>query len=235
MTNKTVQQAPKKMSTSLKAALIVIPVVVLAIAIAIFVYVQNSKAAIDESPTGEGGGDAVPLVLENSHVMNDAGEGAPVLVEFLDFECEACGAVYPVIENVRAQYDGQLTYVMRYFITNHANSMNAALAAEAASEQGKFEEMFHTLFERQAEWGEQQEPQSDVFRGYAEELGLDMAAYDKAVANPATEERIMIDHNAGIKLGVRGTPTFLLDGEQLQLQYVSDLTDAIDAAIAKRD
>lgn len=234
MTNTTVPQTPKKMSASLKTALIVIPVVVLAIVIAIFVYVQNSKAELGESPNGEGKGDTVPMVLEDSHVMNDAGEGAPVLVEFLDFECEACGAVYPVIEEVRAQYDGQLTYVMRYFITNHANSLNAALAAEAASQQGKFEDMFHTLFERQAEWGEKQDSQADVFRGYAEELGLDMEAYDKSVADPATQERIELDHNAGLKLGVRGTPTFILDGEQLQLQYVTDLTDAIDAAIAKR-
>lgn len=222
------------MSTSLKVALIVVPAVLLAFAIAIFVSVQGNKAALEEAPTGETGGSAVPMVLDDSHVLDDGGEGAPVLVEFLDFECEACGAIYPVIEQIRAQYDGQLTYVPRYFITQHANSMNAALAAEAAAQQGKFEEMFHTLFEHQTEWGEQQASQADVFRGYAEGLGLDLAAYDEVVADPATEARIMVDHNAGLKLGTRGTPSFFLDGKQLELQYVSDLTDAIDAAIAER-
>lgn len=218
----------------MKAAMIVIPAVLLAFAIAIFVSVQNNKAEVEEAPGGEGAGSSVPMVLDDSHVLSDGGEGAPVLVEFFDFECEACGAVYPVIEEIRAQYDGKLTYVPRYFITNHANSMNAALAAEAAAQQGKFEEMFHKLFETQPEWAERQDSQAAVFRGYAEAMGLDMAAYDAAVADPATQARIELDHNAGLKLGVTGTPSFFLDGELLDLVYVSDLTDAIDKAIAER-
>ena len=154
---------------------------------------------------------------------------------FLDFECEACGAVYPVIEDIRKQYDGEMTYVARYFNTNHANSMNAALAAEAAAQQGKFEEMYRKLFESQPEWAEQQESQADKIRGYAEELGLDMQAYDQAVADPATQQRVEEDHNAGLSLGVQGTPTFFLNGELLQPQSVNDITDALDAAIAESE
>ena len=161
--------------------------------------------------------------------------GEPVLVEFLDFECEACGAVYPVIEEIRKQYDGRITYVARYFNTNHANSMNAALAAEAAGQQGKFEEMYRKLFESQPEWAEQQDSQADKIRGYAEELGLDMQAYDQAVADPATQQRVEEDHNTGLSLGVQGTPTFFLNGELLQPQSVTDITDALDAAIAESE
>jgi len=83
--------------------------------------------------------------------------------------------------------------------------MNAALAAEAASEQGKFEEMFHILFERQAEWGEQQDSQADVFRGYAEELGLDMAAYDKAGSIDGLMGSAYLFHSTRISQVIQGS------------------------------
>lgn len=232
MTQHIVQKPKKKISTSMKAALITIPTLLLVFLIFIVVTLLNRPETTTPSNDGQA---STPMVQENSHILNDAGEGAPVLVEFLDFECEACGSVFPVIEEIRKQYDGELTYVARYFITNHANSMNAAIAAEAAAQQSKFEEMYRKLFETQPEWAEQQDSQADKIRGYAEELGLDMEAYDQAVADPATQARVEEDHDAGMSLGVRGTPTFFLNGELLQPQMVTDITDAIDAAIANKE
>ena len=237
----TVQKPNKKLSTSQKAALIAIPAVLLIALILILISVLNRpevQAPGEASNSGGTGGGTptqseVPLVQENSHVLDDAGEGAPVLVEFLDFECEGCGAVYPVIEEIRQQYDGQITFVARYFITNHKNSMKAAIAVEAASQQGKFEDMYKKLFESQSEWAEQQTSQADKIRSYAEALGLDMDAFDEAVADPATQARVEEDHNAGMSLGVRGTPTFFLNGELLQPESVTDITDALDAAITE--
>lgn len=63
----------------------------------------------------------------------------------------------------------------------HANAENAAVAVEAAAQQGRFEDMYDRMYETQPEWGEEQESQAAVFRGFAEEMGLDMAAYDAAV------------------------------------------------------
>ncbi|MBL3698745.1 hypothetical protein D3228_03630 [Leucobacter luti] len=175
----------------------------------------------------------VGAVAENSHVLDDAGENAPTLVEFLDFECEACGALYPVIEDIRAQYDGKINVVVRYFpLSGHLNSMNAAVAVEAAAQQGKFEEMSAMMFETQLEWGEKQESEAARFRGYADALGLDLAAFDAAVADPATQARVEEDLAAGQALGVQGTPTFFLDGALLQPTQISDITDALDRALA---
>lgn len=95
--------------------------------------------------------------------------------------------------------------------------------------------MYRKLFESQPEWAEQQDSQADKIRGYAEELGLDMQAYDQAVADPATQQRVEEDHNTGLSLGVQGTPTFFLNGELLQPQSVTDITDALDAAIAESE
>lgn len=176
---------------------------------------------------------ATPPVLDPStHLLDDAGAGAPVVVEFLDFECEACGAVYPTMEALREEYGGEVTFGVRYFpLPGHFNSRNAAIAVEAAAQQGEFEAMYQRMFETQPEWGEARESEAARFRGYAEQLGLDMAAYDEAVADPATEARVEQDFQAGIALGVDRTPTIFVDGERLELTQASDIETAIQAAI----
>lgn len=190
------------------------------------------------SPPGspEAGDTGAPSVVRpNSHVLDDGGQDAVTVVEFLDFECEACGAFYPVVEELRQQYAGEITYVLRYFpLPGHYNSTNAALAAEAAAQQGQLEGMYNRLFQTQAEWGEAQESRADLFRTFAEEMGLDMVAYDEAVADPATLSRVELDVADGRALGVSSTPTFFVDGTLVQLQGLTDLEDAIAQALDAR-
>lgn len=172
------------------------------------------------------------VVRDNSHRLSAPATSEATLVEFLDFECEACGAAFPVVEDLRERYGDQVTFVARYFpLPGHANSMNAALAVEAAAQQGAYEAMYRRMFETQAQWGEQQQSQAPLFRGFAEELGLDMAAYDRAVADPATRARVEQDKQDGEALGVTGTPTFFLDGELLEPTSVEGFEAAIEAAI----
>lgn len=215
------------MKNSVKATLIAIAVaIVLLIVGIVFAISQQQPAAPEE------GGESQQTVRTDSHVLDDGGEGAITVVEFLDFECEACGAFYPVVEELREKYDGEITYVVRYFpLPGHTNSTQAALAAEAAGQQDRFEDMYHRLFETQAQWGEQPEETPEVFRGFAEELGLDMAAYDAAIADPATATRVQSDKTDGEKLSVNSTPTFFVDGEKVVLQEWDDLEQAIEKAV----
>ncbi|MDX2377739.1 DsbA family protein [Microbacterium sp. LRZ72] len=216
------------MKTPIKVT-IVTTAVVAALLLAALIYVLISQAATSPPPED---GEESQVVRPNSHVLDDGGDGAVTVVEFLDFECEACGAFYPVVEDLREQFSGEITYIVRYFpLPGHTNSTNAALAAQAAAEQGQFEEMYHRLFETQAEWGEAQESRAEVFRGFAEDLGLDMATYDVAVADPATLARVEADFTEGQALGVGSTPTFFVDGELLELQKWNDLEDAIRQAV----
>ncbi len=173
------------------------------------------------------------LVDERTHVLQDAGEGAPVVVEFFDYECPACAQFHPIVEELRAQHEGEVTFAVRYFpLSAHPNAVPAAAAAEAASQQGEFEAMHDRLFETQDAWAGSPDAAA-TFRGYAEELGLDLAAYDEAVAAESTADRIALDVDAGVAAGVRSTPTFFVDGEQLELRDYSDLATAIDAALAE--
>ena len=172
------------------------------------------------------------LIRDDSHRLGAPGTDKVVLVEFLDFECESCRAAYPVVEDLRTKYAGKVDFVVRYFpIPSHANAVNSAVAVEAAAQQGKFEDMYKRMYDTQTTWGEQQDSKADVFRGFAQELGLDLAAYDKAVADKATAERVERDRQDGLDLGVQGTPTFFLNGKKLQPNTVQDFHDSIDAAL----
>ena len=165
------------------------------------------------------------------YVLDEVGPEVPTLVEYLDFQCPSCAALHPTVTALRVQYEGKINFVVRQFpLPGHPHAMDAALAAEAAGQQGRFEDMYSKLFENHDEWAAEVGPQAGTFRNYAEELGLDLAAYDAAIEDPATSERIQADIDDARRAGAQGTPTFVLDGEVLQLQEVSDLTDALDSA-----
>lgn len=173
--------------------------------------------------------DPATLVRENSIMLNSNPDAKAQIVEFLDFECEACGAFYPVMEEFRKANGDKIDYVVRYFpLPGHNNSMNAAVAAEAANQQGKFEDMYNKLFTTQKEWGEKQDSQAELFRSYAEQIGLDMAAYDKAVADPATQARVQSDIDDGKALGVNSTPTFFINGQVAEFKGMKTAQDVLD-------
>ena len=91
--------------------------------------------------------------------------------------------------------------------------------------------MYHRMYATQAEWGEQQESEAALFRTFAEDLGLDMAAYDDAVADPATLERVLSDREDGLALGVQGTPTFFVNGEKVQVDTTTEFVELIEDAL----
>ena len=172
------------------------------------------------------------LVRPDSHKLDVAADGKATFVEFLDFECESCRAAFPIVEQLRKDYAGKVTFVVRYFpLPSHFNAERAARAVEAAAAQDRFEQMYQKMYETQREWGEQRVPADERFRGFAEDLGLNLTAWDTAYNDPATLERIKRDVADGEALGVAGTPTFFLNGTKLQPKSAQDLTASIDAAL----
>ncbi|GAB3531881.1 hypothetical protein GCM10027403_03060 [Arthrobacter tecti] len=199
-----------------------------ALALVGFFVASNANDAAEQEDLAA----SAQVLRENSHSLSAPEDEKAVLVEFLDFECEACGAVYPFVEELRAEYGDQVSFVSRYFpLPGHPNSMTAAVAVEAAAQQGEFEAMYQRMFETQTEWSHSDQSQAPTFRGYAESLGLDMDAYDSAVADPATQARVMLDKMDGTGLGVSGTPTFFLDGELIEPATQEEFRQLIEAAI----
>jgi protein-disulfide isomerase len=188
----------------------------------------TATAPTDEAPTN-----APQVVADDPRRLGRPGTSGVTFTEFLDFECEACAAAFPAIEQLRREYAGRVTFNIRYFpIDSHQNARNAALAVEAAAQQDKFEEMYKRMYETQGSWGEQQSSKASLFRGFAKDLGLNMREYDAAVADPETTERIERDVQAGQQLGVQGTPSFFIDEEKIEPQSFDDLRQQLDAAIA---
>ncbi|WP_434739859.1 DsbA family protein [Micromonospora sp. SH-82] len=185
------------------------------------------------APAAEGSVDPAVLVRADSHRLATAEDGV-TLVEFLDFECEGCLAAYPAVQRILDTYQGQVTVVVRYFpMPGHPNSDLAAQAAQAAANQGRFAEMYARLFEGQPTWGHRQDPQTEVFVGYARTLGLDVERFRQDLTDPATAARIAADRADGEAAGVTGTPTFFVDGRPLtHLRTEADLVAAIDDALA---
>ncbi len=192
---------------------------------------DHDQADGDETD-GSGQGSAI-VVAGDPRTLGRPGNSGVTFTEFLDFECPACGAAYPLIEQLRQEYAGRVTFNVRYFpLPGHRNAMPAAIAAEAAHRQGKFEAMYAKLFETQREWGGQERSQARTFRGFARELGLDMAAYDAAVKAPATRKRVERDVAAGEALKLAGTPSFFVNEQPFSPQSADDLRARLDAALA---
>ncbi|WAC65975.1 thioredoxin domain-containing protein [Agrococcus sp. SL85] len=219
--------------SALRSLLAVLGAAVLVVAVALLV-VRPWEAATPALPSAATtSGPAPELVDASTHVLADAGPEAPVVVEFLDYECPACGSFHPVVDDLMERYEGRVTFAVRHFpLPSHPDAVPAALAAEAAAQQGAFAPMHDLLFERQADWSGGADATA-AFRSYASELGLDLVAYDAAVADDATLERVALDANAGLALGVQSTPTFYVDGEQVELQRLEDLEAAIAAALGQ--
>jgi len=220
------------MNTNTKVALGFTAVVILSVLAFITVAViqaQNRPQAIPDPTTG-----LPPTVREDSHRLTNPESSTVTFVEFLDFECEACGAAFPYVEQLRAEYGDRVTFVMRYFpLPSHFNSTNAAVAAEAAARQGQLEAMYQKLFESQSEWGEKQDSQAPLFRTYAEELGLDMGQYDADIADPSTLERVKSDFDDGVALGVASTPTMYVNDVIVELTSFEDIRTAVENALAE--
>ena len=209
---------------------IAILAMVLTVVIATVVRADRQEALVAES------GGSAQVVREDSRIISQAPEEKAVLVEFLDFECEACRAAKPFVDELKEEYGQNLTIVARYFpLPGHVNSMNAAVAVEAAAQQDQFVPMLDMIYETQSEWGEASESKADVFRGFAQELGLDMEAFDAAVADPATTARIERDVADGTALQVAGTPTFFLDGERVEATSLEEFSSLIADSIAADD
>ncbi|MGJ3191468.1 DsbA family protein [Paenarthrobacter sp. FR1] len=208
---------PPPMDTAKKARVFIW--VLLAVLVAVGVIWYTAFSLNKPAPTAPAPAAEAQLVREDSHRVTSPSTEKAVLVEFLDFECEACLAAQPVVEDLKKEFGDRITFVNRYFpLPAHRNSATAALAVEAAAQQGKYEQMYAKMFETQPQWGEKTQSQAPLFRTFAQELGLDLAAYDAAVADDKTKERIKKDIADGTALGVKGTPTFFLNGKMLNLE-----------------
>jgi len=130
------------------------------------------------------------------------------VVEFSDFQCPFCSRAVPVLKELEKALGKDVRVVWKHLpLSFHPNAMPAAIAAEAAREQGKFWEMHDKLFADQAAHS------PATYEKYAKELGLDLARFQASMKAPATRARVEADAAAAATAGVTGTPTFVVNGD----------------------
>jgi protein-disulfide isomerase len=153
------------------------------------------------------------------------------LIEFSDFQCPYCSRAKGTIDELLKTYKDDLQVTFRnYPLPFHNNAMPAAIAAQAAAAQGKFWPMYDKLF------ANQQALSPADFEKYATEIGLDMAKFKAAVADPKTKATVEADMKLGNNFGVGGTPAFFINGHAFSGAYpIESFKMAIDEEIKKVD
>jgi len=147
---------------------------------------------------------------------------APItIIEFSDFQCPFCARFHvQTLPTIMDEYinKGTVKLVFRDFPIQsiHPNAVPASVAAECANEQGKFEEMYDTLFEKQNEWNNQEMSKAlDLFSQYASEMQLEQKEFDSCLKNGKYIEEIKKDLDDGRAYGISGTPGFFIGNERI--------------------
>ena len=163
--------------------------------------------------------------------------GSPLLrvtlVEFLDPECESCSLFHPVVKKTLKQNEGRLRYVVRY-APFHPNSKFVVSVLEAARLQNKYWEALDLFFEKLPEWGDHNNPRPDLIWTYVKELGLDVEKIKQDSSNKKIADIIEQEIKDGIKLGIRQTPTFFINGMPVEMNSPDDLVGQIETALSAR-
>ncbi len=155
------------------------------------------------------------------------------VVEFLDPECESCGAMYPIVKKIYEEYKTEMRLVVRY-MAYHQNSKYVANILEGARAENKYWEALELLFKTQGQWANHQNPNPDLIPEILKPLKLNIKKILTDAKAGKYDKQIMEDVEDGNKIGVRGTPTFFVNGNQLQELGYEALKNEIESKLDKK-
>ncbi|HET6413406.1 MAG TPA: thioredoxin domain-containing protein [Anaeromyxobacter sp.] len=169
--------------------------------------------------------------VEPGDPLRGPAEAPVTVVVFSDFQCPFCGRLEPTLAQLQQAYPGKIRFVWKHQpLPMHPNAVPAAIAAEAARDQGKFWEMHDKLF------AAQQDLTPAAFERYAGELGLDLPKFKAALLEKHGQDHIAADQALAAKLGVTGTPTMFFNCREVvgALPYEM-LKQVMDEELKKAD
>lgn len=156
--------------------------------------------------------DSSSLVRFHSPVVGPA--TAPVtIVEFFDPSCEACRAFHPYVKQILAENPQNVRLVIRYTLLHQA-SEEAARLLEAARRQELYLPVMDAILQAQPQWHD--DPSAARAWEAAEQVGLDVARAREEMHSPAIDAILKTDMQDVQTVGVRGTPTFFVNGQPLR-------------------
>ncbi len=150
-------------------------------------------------------GERFRVALRGDEPQMGPDDALVTIVMFSDFECPYCSkASGPIVEAVKLYGDDARLIFKHYPLPGHPNALPAAKVAWAAHQQGKFWEMHDWLYSTHGK--------IDDLPAQLEKLGLDAEQFGKDMASPKAGKAVDDDHFAGGRVGVSGTPSFLVNG-----------------------
>ena len=200
-----------------------------------------STAATSASATASASASAAPSGSATASATADDGyvgyrlnrevPGAGTATLYTDYQCPYCAKAEPKFEEAAKKLDGVLNVTVRHMPLNmHVNAVPAALAVEAAEAQGKHLEMANKLFATQNDWKgiSERDKLRTLFNDYAKELGLNTEEFDKVLLASDTVKPIQRDYDHAVKIGVKGTPTFVVNDKVVEgLDSSSSVDDLV--------
>ncbi|HYL72078.1 MAG TPA: DsbA family protein [Candidatus Dormibacteraeota bacterium] len=168
------------------------------------------------------------LAVGASDHVTGAEHAAVTVVEYGDFECPNCKQAQSAVQLLLERFAGRARLVWRHFPLEdvHPHALAAAEAAECAAGQGKFWPMHDLLFADQAHL------KGKDLLGRAERLGCDAARFTAEMDDHVYLQRVREHIQSGLDSGVRGTPTFFVDGRLHDVSFgLRTLFDAVEARL----
>lgn len=148
--------------------------------------------------------------LAASQVEGSNKNAAFAIVEFSDFQCPYCDQFFKQsLPQLESNYikNGKVLHFFKDFplTTIHPNAMPGAIAARCAGDQGKYWQMHDKIYET-----DQATNDTAKLATYAQALNLNNEEYNSCVNDNKFNSQIQINIDQGNKLGVQGTPTFVI-------------------------
>lgn len=214
------------------------PLSVIAVAVLVAggaaLYMSKQSTQVAETSAATPSANA-PAPTGGGHVRGP--QNAPVtLTEFGDYQCPSCGYYAPIVLELVHRYPTQMKLEFHHYplVSLHQWAMTAALAAEAASDQGKFWEMHDLIYQNQEKWSKSQNAEVE-FLAYANQLGLNANQFMQSMHSPQVQQRVLEDVSRATDAKINETPTFFINGQKLMTRpgSVDEFSKVIQSYLPK--
>lgn len=172
---------------------------------------------------------AIPISDQPANIVSDddaslGRKDAPItIVEFADFQCPYSREASFTMRELALKYPEKINYIYRDFPLSevHPLAQKAAEASECAADQGKFWEYHDKLFQNQSDLSQER------FYQFAAELNLNTSFFRSCLDSGTYKKEVETDYQEGLQAGVRGTPTFFINGNRIQGAIPKDIFEKI--------
>lgn len=198
-------------------------------------YIQNNGEEItmsmDRFLKAENVREANRMVYDYTPTLGND-DAKVTLIEFSDYRCGYCLRVQDTVNQLRDKYGDKVRFAFKNLPILSEESYDAAVAAMAAGEQGKFWEYNTRLWSNQSRIKDGDR----LFNKLAKELKLDMDKFEKDRESELIQARVISDIRDARSKEMTGTPNFLINGEQLSGAVPIERFEALlNAALAQAE